>query len=234
MDWWREAGVDLDFADEPGRWLAPAEGEAPIPAYMAPPAAEPPTVQTAIGGESSGWPTDLAAFTAWWLTEPSLDGGAVRNRIPPRGPQGADLMVIVPQPEATDAGELLSGAEGRLLTAILAAMGIAPDQVYLASALPRHTPMADWAALHSQGLGGVLLHHIQLIAPKQVITFGSSVSSLLSNDPAQTAKVLQSVYHERGTIPLLGARDLGAMLGRPKWKAAFWQRWLDWTGTNTA
>lgn len=233
MDWWREAGVDLDFADEPVRWLAPAEDEAPPPAYMPPPAVESPILQTAIGGEASSWPTDLAAFSTWWLTEPSLDGGAVRNRLAPRGAIGADLMVIVPQPEVADSDELLSGPEGRLLAAILTAMDVAPDRVYYAAALPRHTPMADWAALNAHGLGAVLLHHIKLVAPQQVIVFGSSVSSLLSTDPAQTAKVSQSVYHEGRTIPLLGVRELGA-IGRPKWKAAFWQRWLDWTGTSRA
>lgn len=248
MAWWRDAGVDLDFADAPTHWLAPEE-EAPaadlagglaaaglVPARPAVPAPEP---RVPIGGPRETWPQDLAGFTAWWLAEPALDDGMVKDRVPPRGPAGADLMVVIAHPERDDADApdgpaLLSGPEGRLLDAMLGAMGIAPDRVYRAAVLPRHTPLADWPALAADGIGAVLTHHIALVAPKRLIVFGNSVLPLVTHDSAQSAKVLQSFNHEGHTIPLLGAYELGAMLGRPKSKAAFWQRWLDWTGTAIA
>lgn len=234
FDWWREAGVDLDFADAPVRWLTPDEPEAPGAVAAPPLQTDSPPPQIVIGGSPDHWPADLESFKTWWLNEPSLDGGVVRMRVAPRGTRGAELMIIVPQPEDTDESELLSGPQGRALDAIIAAMGLAADQVYVASALPRHTPLADWAALRAQGLGSVLLHHIKLAAPQQVIVFGSNVLPLLSNDPAQSAKVLQSVNHEGRSIPLLGDRELGPLMSRATWKAGFWQRWLDWTGSKTA
>jgi DNA polymerase len=30
------------------------------------------------------------------------------------------------------------------------------------------------------------------------------------------------------TIPMLAARDLAALLERPRWKADLWRAWLEW------
>ena len=233
LDWWRAAGVDLDFAEIPQPWLArPEPAEPDRRAQSAAPSAPPPPPEPPIGGDSSAWPDRLDAFADWWMTEPALDDGLVRGRIPPRGPAGAQLMVIVGQPEAEDSAELLSGAKGRLLAAMLTAMQIAPEAVYVASALPRAMPVPDWAGLARRGLGAVLHHHVGLVAPKRVVIFGEDVLSLLGNDPAQIAQNSPALYHEGRTIALLGARELGSM-ARPAWKARFWRDWLDWTGTET-
>ncbi|HEY6869761.1 MAG TPA: hypothetical protein VI199_08390, partial [Novosphingobium sp.] len=140
LDWWRDAGVDLDFHDTPTVWLpASAAGGPAAPLARpatAPPAAEPPPA-TPLGGDPATHPATLGDFQAWWLTEPALDDGQVRDRVPPRGPAGADLMIIVSQPEAEDGASLLSGREGRLIAGLLGAAGIEPAQVYFASALPR-------------------------------------------------------------------------------------------------
>ncbi|MFC3174210.1 uracil-DNA glycosylase family protein [Novosphingobium bradum] len=236
MAWWRDAGVDLDFTDEPQGWLAAPEAppgheikSAAAPARPAPEPAPP----ARIGGDPQAWPADLAAFREWWLAEPLLDGGSLRGRVPPRGSAEAQVMIVVGQPEAEDEGELLSASQGRLLSAMLAAMSLPPEAVYLASALPRHTPVPDWADLAARGLGAVLRHHIALARPRRLLVFGEGVLSLLGNDPAQSAQNSSHFYHEDQTLPLLGAREL-ASLARPAWKARFWRDWLDWTGTETA
>ena len=239
MAWWRDAGVDLDFADTPSDWLdqvaAPSPALAsPAQAAAAPPALADPEPQVPLGGDRAAWPTELAAFGRWWLTEPTLDHGQTRDRVPPRGQVRAKLMVVVPQPEPGDSDVLLSGPEGRLLGAILAAMGLAADEIYLAAALPRHTPMVDWAAIAARGGGAVLAHHIALAAPERLIVFGSTVLPLLGHDPAHSAKSLPAFNHDGRTVPLLAARELGALLARPAWKAGFWRSWLDWTGTLSA
>ena len=72
-------------------------------------------------GESP--PADLAAFQKWWMEAPDLSPSRGFPRVPPRGERGAKLMVLVPQPEAGDSVRLLSGPQGRLLDAILAAIG---------------------------------------------------------------------------------------------------------------
>lgn len=233
LEWWRDAGVDLDFADEPQGWLAPPEAPASPREFKAAAAPAPAVVSEAqIGGDPAAWPQELAAFRQWWLDEPMLDEGAVRDRVPPRGNAGAALMIVVGQPDGEDGDELLSGPAGRMLAAMLAAMRIAPEDVYLAAALPRPMPVPDWAALARRGLGEVLRHHIGLVAPKRLLVFGEGVLSLLGNDLTQNAQNSSQLYHQGQTIGVLGARDL-ALLARPAWKARFWRDWLDWTGTET-
>lgn len=234
FDWWREAGVDNDFTDDPKNWIAPSEPAATAPAaaaqrqFVAPVAAEP----AAPSIDVSSIPANLPGFVDWWLSEPSLDAGRTSGRIPPRGSKGAELMAIVPHPEADDSDRLLSGPQGRLLNAMLQAMGIAPDVTYVASALPRHTPHADWQGLAAAGMGAALARHIALAAPGRVIVFGASILPLLGNDLPNSPADLREFNHEGTSVALLAARDLGALLDRPRWKAGFWQRWIEWTSTS--
>jgi uracil-DNA glycosylase len=207
LQWWRDAGLEHDFADEPSDWLArpaPAVTEAPPP---------PPPVQVKaapkplirLGGERESWPQDLAAFPAWWLAEPSLDNGQVAGRIAPRGPAEAALMVLVEHPES-----------------------VAGEPVYVASLLPRHMPMPDWAALAEAGMGDLALHHLALAAPKRLISFGANVSSLLGHDPAKTAETLPQTYQVGAHVPALAAPGLDTLMARPRGKARLWQALLDW------
>jgi DNA polymerase len=243
LAWWRDAGVDCAYRDEPVNWVAedsprPREGgnlgpdggssveargprlrgDAVIPAA---PVLDPITL-----------PQDLAAFTRWWLSEPLLDDGRIAGRVPPRGERGAELMIIVPEPEREDRDRLLSGPQGKLLDAILAAIGVAPDKLYLASALPRHTPMADWAAAAQRGLGAALRRQVELVAPQRLIALGSNVLPLLGNDLPNSGHFSLQLNHGELSVRLLAATDLGVMLARPRAKARFWQQWLDWTGPD--
>ncbi|HUQ12689.1 MAG TPA: hypothetical protein VM055_00240, partial [Novosphingobium sp.] len=102
--WWREAGVDMAFADAPRNWLETARKPATAIEPAAPVQAEvafPPPIAR-IGGDRARWPNDLAQFADWWLTEPSLDPAGLALRVPPAGPKQAPLMVLVAQPEAGD------------------------------------------------------------------------------------------------------------------------------------
>lgn len=229
LDWWRAAGVDCDFADEPRRWLAPAEPPPAAPERRAAAAPSAPPEPPPAKVDRSAWPQDLADFSPWWLSDPALDDGRTSGRVAPRGTAGADVMVIVPDPEREDTDRLLSGPQGKLLDAILPAMGIAPERTYVASVLPRHMPMADWAALTEQGFGALLGHHVKLVAPGRLIALGSNILPLLGHDPAHSPAVSRVFNHEGMTIPLLSGKALAALLERPRWKAGLWQGWLNWT-----
>jgi hypothetical protein len=228
LGWWREAGVDGDWLDAPRAWLAPpvdaapaaqASVAAPVPVEIPPPCLE--------------IPGDLASFTAWWLSEPLLDNGQAAGRVPPRGSVKAELMVLIPEPEREDRETLLASAQGRLLESMLAAMQIAPANVYFASILPRHTPHADWALARAAGLGEVLARHVALVAPKRLIAFTGNILPLLGHDPANSPALSRQFNHGEGSVPLLAARELAALLERPRWKAGFWQAWLEWTAENS-
>jgi DNA polymerase len=229
LDWWREAGVDCAFLDEPQRWLAEPESKAPAPARVAAKKAPPPEPERPrIGGDPASWPQDLAAFRQWWLGEPSLDHTGGR-RVPSRGEAGAKLLVLVPMPEEEDAETLLSGRQGRLIAAMGQAMGLAPDQLALASVLPRHTTLPDWKALARDGLGEVLRHHLALAAPERLLVLGTDILPLLGHDLAQAAPGTGEIPVASRALPLLVGYAPGHLLDHARLRARLWQQWLDWT-----
>lgn len=237
LDWWRDAGVDGTFVDDPQDWLAQINrlSDPPPPAPMKPLrelVAERDSLPVPVVSDRSAWPQSLEAFTPWWLTEGPLAPSGLA-RLAPVGAANAKLMILVPMPSPDDGEALLSGRAGRLLDAMLGAMGIARNETYLASALPAHVPMPDWAALRATGLGEVLLHHIALASPQKLLILGATgVSALLGHDPTNLAHGLRAINQESSQIAAMSAWDLDAMLARPGLKAGFWGRWLDWTGTK--
>lgn len=233
LDWWRDAGVDCDFLDEPTEWLAePAMDGEGRPTERRPahkPVVDIDAAPPAPRLDPAALPADLAAFSSWWQSEPLLDDGPPGARVAPQGQAGAKLMVVVEEPEAGDRESLLSGPQGRLLDAILAAFGTRREDVYLASALPRHTPGADWGSLATRGLGQVLAHHIHLVGPERLFVLGGNVLPLVGNELPQRPAVLRSFNHEGVTIPLLASWALPALLGQPRAKPVLWRAWLEWT-----
>jgi len=241
LDWWREAGVSYAYSDEPQEWLAELaeEGKPPPPPMMRAkpePAAPPPRPR--LGGEVGQWPATLDDFVGWWMAEPTLDATGTSGRVPPRGSAGAALMVVVPMPEDVDAqtGTLLSGAQGKLLDAMLRVMGISPQDCYFAAALPRAMPAPDWDMLREEGMGAVLAHHIALAVPRRLLLLGDRILPLLGHDPSQKPALFplinQSVAEHNGIqrdrIAILAAQDLGMLLENPRRKAGFWRAWLHW------
>lgn len=236
LDWWREAGVDHAFSDDPRTWLSDPAAPEPQPGASPPPPPPPapvrPTPAPVVERMAAldNLPASLPEFHDWWLAEPSLDGGHVANRVVPRGVAGAALMVLVDHPEAEDRDVLLSGPQGRLLQAMFTAMGIGADGAYIASCLPRHMPLPDWTALDAAGLGQIVRHHVALVRPQRLLVFGRHISPLLGHDPTKSAEPLRDFKHESLSIPLLIAPALASLAGRPRSKAGLWQAWLDWTG----
>ena len=227
--WWREAGVDMIYHDEPQGWLAEPEPEPEASAAPAVAKKPAPAPRPRIGGDPASWPQDLASFRDWWLTEPSLDAGGTSPRLAPRGEAGAEVMLLVPMPEAGDADTLLSGREGKLLASLATAIGLPPEAVYIATALPRHTPLPDWEQVTADGMGEVLLHHIQLAAPKRLIVLGMRILPLLGHDPAQLAPAVSELAIQPAAVPMLATYGPDKLLANARARAALWQRWLDWT-----
>ena len=225
LDWWREAGVDLDYADEPTAWLrepeVAAEPEPSPPQRTVPRPSAAPALERAlarepgapIGGDPARWPADLAGFRDFWLTEPSLDPGSLAERVASVGEQGAALMVLAGQPDEGDREALFSGDQGTLLTRIFRAMGIAESETYLAAALPRCTPLPDWEDLAVRGLGALTRHHIALAAPRRLITFGKAPSMLAADSG----------------VPMLVAPPLETLARSAAHKRRFWNAWLEWS-----
>ncbi len=254
LAWWHMAGVDHDFGDDATAWLAdrpldaarksgsgrataqqhagasPHQASDAVAAFAGPLTAEqtvPATPRRDYLGDSP--PADLAAFRQWWMESPDLDAARGFPRVSPRGEAGAALLVLVPAPESEDRERLLSGPQGRLLTNILAAMGLDEKDVYIASALPSHTPMADLGMLAAAGMDAVTAHHIGLVAPARLIAFGTGLAPMLGLPSEQP---LREINYVSGKTPALSSEMLDALMDMPRLKARFWRRWMEWSATN--
>ncbi|AWW74915.1 hypothetical protein CD351_10810 [Erythrobacter sp. KY5] len=239
MDWWRMAGVDCDFTDDATDWLgseAPAIARDDGPrapesrkSTASEPAPAPKSKITRNDLLGASPPTTLEEFREFWLQTPGLDAIGPRGRVAPRGVAQPELMVIVLDPEERDSDSLLKGPCGQLLGNILRAMGIDESAVYLASSLPRHTPMADTTSIAACGMDAVTAHHIALVAPKRVIAFGSSIPPLIGHELTKDISSLRQINHEKRSVPLMVSEGLDAMMAMPRLKARFWRRWMEWS-----
>ena len=242
QDWWREAGVDCDFADEPKNWLASECTKAQSERTEAPngdtQVGEPPPqiplapAPAPLGGDRSSWPQSLDQFAPWWLASGELETGGTEPRVAPRGVAQAELMVLVPMPEEGDAERLLAGPQGRLVGSMLAAMGVAEDQAYVAAALPRHARHPDWAALAEREWGEVVVHHVRLVRPQRLLILGRAMLPLFGHDPAQAGAKPRPIALQGCDVPALASFGPEALLATPRFRAGLWRGWLEWTEGN--
>ncbi len=243
LEWWRAAGVDYDFADDATAWLADSavggtvaeqassapttNTQPPQPTGSAAVAAPADVARADLLGDSP--PQSLAEFRDFWLTAPGLDTIGPRGRVPPRGEGGAKLMILVVEPEDGDKDILLAGPQGRLLTKMLNAMGLSDQDIYLASTLPRPTPMADTAAIAAGGMDSVTAHHIKLAAPKRVLAFGGNILPLIGHELPKDPISLREINLVNPPKPLLVSEALESLMTMPRLKARFWRRWIEWS-----
>ena len=237
LDWWREAGVDADFSDEPSGWLAEPEAEKDV----APPPPPPKIVRknaleraldrpgnAARSIDIGAMPDTLEKFREWWMSEPSLAEGALDRRVPPAGVASAKVMLFLPQPFDTDREGLLTGEAGKFVRALLGAMGFAEHEAYFATALPAPMAMPEWDKLAAAGLGEVTRHHISLAAPERVILFGREQLALFGRSP-EDARAPLTIDCAGKSVALLPAPDLRNLARSARRRETFWNRWLDWT-----
>lgn len=247
FDWWKEAGVDCDFTDEPvdrfAEALAEAEAleaaskrpeqKAPAPQPKPAPRAFAPRVKEEASGQlresRENWPQTIDRFQEWWVSDASLAIIGGGNRVPPRGVAEADLMVIVSQPEVTDRETLLSGQHGKLVAGFLRAAGIENENTYFATSLPSHAELPDWRALNAAGLGEVLAHHIALAKPKRILALGRNILPLLGHDQAQGTAQVTPPQGKGAAVPILAVAGPDELLRSAPRRKRLWHHWLEWS-----
>ncbi|MBH5322783.1 uracil-DNA glycosylase family protein [Aurantiacibacter sediminis] len=225
LDWWRDAGVDSDFEDEPQNWLAEAEPERPK--VTKPSNAENETRDSPLAPAIAvaDIPGDLEAFQSWWTSPETPLPAASGARVAPRGTVNAKLMILSTMPEAQDTDMLFGGRDGALLSNILKSLSIDVSAAYFASALPSHMPLPDWDSFSALGLGEVLHRHIALASPRRVLVMGNKLPMLLGHD----ASALPEEFTDCGGIPALATFAPERLLDHPRQSTRLWKRLLYWT-----
>lgn len=213
LDWWLGAGVDSVAGDAPRDWLA-------VPAPVAPTTAAPRKPEPNLKAPA---PTDLAALHAFLATATGLPlerPGA--PRILPVGGEEAALMIIADLPGAVEAAEQrpLAGDSWLLAERMLAAIGVAPEQAYIA-------PLACFAA---EGLranaddivrcGEIARDHVRLAKPRRLLIFGDASARALTGQPLARAR---GKVHRIEGVRAVATFHPRWLLQRPSDKALAWR-----------
>lgn len=213
LAWWDMAGVDCATAEEPVNWLRPAPA---VP--LAPAPSSPATVKK---------PGSLQEFTDWL----ARDSAQPERRWPgtpilPQGQAGSPLMVItdMPDPADMDAGTLLADRAGRLFDAMLSAVGLSRESVYIASLFCARPPGGMVEAADLNAAADRMRTHVSLAIPGRLLLLGDrTIRTFLPVQDRQGMESLHFFNHDGGTVPALATFHPRLLLGQPAAKAECWR-----------
>jgi len=212
LSWWQLAGVDITVDDAPRQWLRVPEAPNREAARLTP-APSPQTLPATLEGLVS-WLNSAENF-------PSL--GAQRPA--PSGTLAGGLMLLTDMPDADDGvtGTLLAGTAGRLLDAMLAAIGRDRASIYLAPLAPGRPAIGRIGPELEGELGRIARHHIALVRPRAVLTLGDATTRALTGvNLAQARGSIHPINLDGGTIPLIATFHPRFLLQQPARKADAW------------
>ena len=211
LDWWREAGVDVEIADAPRDWLA-----AP---------AQPSVAAEAIETAPTQMPATLAAFATWRTGEAAPERAWGAPLISATGPVDAALTVLIEMPERDDAaeGRLLSGKSGRLFDRMLAAIGLDRDRVHVASIAAARPVSGRIPREAIAPLTAITKHYVDLLKPKALLLLGNAPCQVMLDDLCQNARGgLRPLNHVGATVAVASFHPQ-QLLERPQLKAEAWK-----------
>ena len=207
LDWWRQSGVDTLIDEQPRDWLALSR-----PAADA--AIEP--VRAPV------LPDNLPALITYMADCAGADEGPP---ILPAGDASAGLMLLAAMPTAFDTPQtgLFAGREGRLLDAMLGAIGRDRASSYLATLALRRPAggRIDGAALadHLQ----LARRHIALAAPKALLLLGDdSARAMLDRRLAGARGQTHKIDIDGVTVNVVVTFHPQMLLESPARKADCW------------
>lgn len=211
LDWWREAGVDVEIADSPRDWLAAAAAPA----------------EPALSAEAApaSLPATLAAFTTWRIGDDAPERTWGAPLVPPSGPADAALIVLIEMPEREDAGEgrLLGGKCGRLFDRMLAAIGLDREQVHIASIAAARPVSSRIPRETVTPLTAMTRHYVGLLRPKALLLLGNAPCQVMLDDLCQQARGRLRPLNQDGATLALASFHPQQLIERPQWKAESWK-----------
>lgn len=211
LDWWREAGVDMELSDAPRDWLAAS--------------VQPAVAAAAVETAPTQMPATLAAFATWRTGEAAPEREWGTPIISPTGPIDAALTVLIEMPERDDAIEnrLLSGKSGRLFDRMLAAIGLDRDRVHVAS-IAAARPVSGRVPREAVGpLSAITRHYVGLLKPKALLLLGNGPCQVMLEELCQNARGGLRPLNHVGPSVAVASFHPQQLLERPQLKAEAWK-----------
>jgi DNA polymerase len=174
LAWWLDAGVDLAIQEQPRDWLKRPE---PVTAKRTAEVAEPPKANVAEVNHET-----LAELRSWLSSSAELPlASATARRILPHGPEQAQVMLLTDAPALEDfaAGQPIGGPSWELMTKMLVAIGMSPDDAYSASLSCFHTPGARMTPREREDCATIAQRHIKLVRPRRLLLLGEGPCAAL-------------------------------------------------------
>ncbi|MEI9926780.1 MAG: uracil-DNA glycosylase family protein [Sphingomonas sp.] len=200
--------------DAPRDWLArpaPRESAAPAPA----------------SAPVEALPDTLEAFVAWRLGDAAPEAGWLTPRIGPSGPADAELMILTDMPEAEDGATLLEGAPGRLLDAMLAAIGESRESAYVASLAVARPLTGQIPADDEPRLAALARHHVALVAPQRLLLLGQAANRVYpTTSGSAQGNTGCDINHSVRNMEAVAIDHPRFLLRRPAGKAEVWKQLL--------
>ena len=168
-------------------------------------------------------PQTLEAFRNWLGDAPSLPL-AQRNsrRILPKGIEAAQVMLLsdMPTPEDVADDQPIGGQTWDLTERMLAAIGLAPEQAYVASLSCFHSPGTRLSGQDLEACAAIARRHIALARPKRLLLLGDGPSRALLGKPLATAR---GHVHKIEGVRAVATFHPRQLLQRPSDKALAWR-----------
>lgn len=222
MAWWSLAGVDCAVGEQPVNWLRPAPtvARAATTDGLAHAAATAPAIPVYT-------PDTLDAFHDWIAN----DADQPERRWPgtpilPSGPARAPLMIVTDMPDMADmaAATLLADKAGVLFSAMLRAIGLTRESIYLASLFTSRPPGGMVEASDLSRAADRMRLLVSLATPARILLLGDrTIRALLPTDAATPAIGLRPFNHQGGTVPAAATFHPRLLLTQPTAKAECWR-----------
>lgn len=141
------------------------------------------------------------------------------------GNPDADVIVVGEAPGADEdrTGRPFVGRAGKLLTLLLASVGLQREQVYICNVLKcrppgNRNPMPD----EVEACSPYLLRQVELVKPRAIAAFGAFAAQTLLSTPTPIGK-LRGRVHDFYGVPLVATYHPAALLRSSAWVRPTWE-----------
>ncbi len=217
LAWWQLAGVECAVAEDAVDWLRPVSAIARTAVSS----------QRPVPAPVPSKPDSLQTFGAWAIS----DSAAPERRWPgpvllPTGPASAPLMIVTDMPDPADvgAGVVMAEKAGLLLDAMLRAIGLQRDGVFIASLFFARPPGGMVEARDLDFAADRMRTLVSLAAPRRLLVLGDRTNrALLATNSESREDGLRPFNHNGGTVPAMATFHPRLLLSQPAAKAECWR-----------